>query len=327
MTPKLRVNRRYTAGIQKRRKPNPDQAPPRIVRCGDPTVGRRQHRGPEPSESRRARGRSRGTTSFYFRTRSALLRAVAERMTELDLATLQSVANAAGVDDGASASTLATLVIQSGEEAGRDRTKARYELTMQATRDPAIAATLQRATDGFTERPGGCCSAWASGPQPSPITDQRRGCWRRRGVAATVHGDRIIDSPERLDGVLSAIIAGILGSSSRDGPPTTALGAAPPPAIITRPLGQPGLAQPGLMWFSTTIEFANRAWSRSKRGCGSAESTDPEPPRDADTLAASIPAWGRIRRSWKLWRKATFRDDQHRRGRPRTSTTTPTTSS
>ena len=36
-----------------------------------------------------------GTTSFYFRTRSALLRAVAERLAELDLASLQSVADSA----------------------------------------------------------------------------------------------------------------------------------------------------------------------------------------------------------------------------------------
>src|ERR1700758_5185142 len=57
-----------------------------------------------------------GTTSFYFRTRSALLRAVAERLVELDLAALQSVADQAGRDDGASASNLAKLVIQSGEE-------------------------------------------------------------------------------------------------------------------------------------------------------------------------------------------------------------------
>ena len=92
-----------------------------------------------------------GTTSFYFRTRSALLRAVAERMVELDLAALQSVADQAGRDDGASASRLAKLVIQSGEEPQLTRTKARYELTMQATRDPAIAAILQHATDGFTK--------------------------------------------------------------------------------------------------------------------------------------------------------------------------------
>src|ERR1700730_3481779 len=57
-----------------------------------------------------------GTTSFYFRTRSALLHAVAERMVELGLATLQMVADSAGAEDGASPSALAKGVIQSGEE-------------------------------------------------------------------------------------------------------------------------------------------------------------------------------------------------------------------
>lgn len=56
-----------------------------------------------------------GTTSFYFRTRPALLHAVAERMVELDLAALQSVPDTAAVDDGL-ASTLAKVVIQSGED-------------------------------------------------------------------------------------------------------------------------------------------------------------------------------------------------------------------
>src|ERR1700756_3727376 len=56
-----------------------------------------------------------GTTSFYFRTRSALLRAVAERLAELDLASLQSVADSAGdpVDDPAP-SRLSQVVIQAG---------------------------------------------------------------------------------------------------------------------------------------------------------------------------------------------------------------------
>src|ERR1700739_3733028 len=54
-----------------------------------------------------------GTSSFYFRTRAALLRAVAERVAELDLADLQTAADSAAGHDGPSSSVLATLVIQS----------------------------------------------------------------------------------------------------------------------------------------------------------------------------------------------------------------------
>jgi hypothetical protein len=133
---------------------------------------------------------------------------------------LQSVADRAGLDDGASASTLATLVIQSGEEPQLSRTKARYELTMQATRDPAIAATLQRATDGFTKLhhdilvqllPHGADLDPAVVDDLSNVTLT----FINGLLLRFAHGDRIIDSPERLDGVLSAIVAGILGSEQQ----------------------------------------------------------------------------------------------------------------
>lgn len=87
-----------------------------------------------------------GTTSFHYRTRSALLRAIAERLDELDFATMQS----AGVDGSSSASLLADLVMRAGVEPQLTRTKARYELTMQATRDPQLAESLQRSTEAFS---------------------------------------------------------------------------------------------------------------------------------------------------------------------------------
>ena len=164
-----------------------------------------------------------GTTSFYFRTRSALLRAVADRIVELDLATLQSVADSAGVGDAASAmfaSTLSKVVIQSGEEPQLIRTKARYELTMQATRDPAMAATLERATQAFTKLhhdivvqllPHG------ADLDPAVVDDLTNVTltFINGLLLRFAHGDRIIDNPEQLDGVLSAIVAGILHSKHR----------------------------------------------------------------------------------------------------------------
>lgn len=87
-----------------------------------------------------------GTTSFHYRTRSALLRAIAERLDELDFATMQS----ARVDGSSSASLLADLVMRAGVEPQLTRTKARYELTMQATRDPQLAESLQRSTEAFS---------------------------------------------------------------------------------------------------------------------------------------------------------------------------------
>lgn len=162
-----------------------------------------------------------GTTSFYFRTRSALLRAVAERLAELDLASLQSVADSAdGRAGNPSPSRLSQVVFQAGSEPQFSRTKARYELTMQATRDPALAAILQQATDGFTKlhreilvqlMPHGAELESAVVDDLSNITLT----FINGLLLRFAHGDRIIDSPEQLDLILSAIAGGILKSRDK----------------------------------------------------------------------------------------------------------------
>ncbi len=162
-----------------------------------------------------------GTTSFYFRTRSALLRAVAERLAELDLASLQSVADSAdGRAENPSPSRLSQVVLQAGSEPQFSRTKARYELTMQATRDPALAAILQQATDEFTKlhreilvqlMPHGAELESAVVDDLSNITLT----FINGLLLRFAHGDRIIDSPEQLDLILSAIAAGVLKSPDK----------------------------------------------------------------------------------------------------------------
>jgi DNA-binding transcriptional regulator YbjK len=162
-----------------------------------------------------------GTTSFYVRTRSALLRAVAERLAELDLASLQSVADSTDGRAGSlSPSRLSQVVIQAGSEPQFSRTKARYELTMQATRDPALAAILQQATDGFTKlhreilvqlMPHGAELESAVVDDLSNITLT----FINGLLLRFAHGDRIIDSPEQLDLILSAIAGGILKSPDK----------------------------------------------------------------------------------------------------------------
>jgi DNA-binding transcriptional regulator YbjK len=231
LAPKPGVSGRYTAGIPKRRKPNPDQR--RRELC-DAAIHLLADDGAKGLSHLKVDGRAGvpdGTTSFYFRTRSALLHAVAERMVELDLAALQTVADTAAVQDGA-ASTLAKVVIQSGEDPQLSRTRARYELTIQATRDPVIAATLQRAVDAFTKLhhdilvqllPHG------ADLDPDVVDDLTNVTltFINGLMLRFVHGDRIIDTPEQLDGVLSAIVAGVLASDQQG--QLTHDGAAPQP--------------------------------------------------------------------------------------------------
>jgi hypothetical protein len=91
---------------------------------------------------------------------------------------------------------------------------------MQATRDPSISATLQRATDAFTKLhhdilvqllPHGAELDPAVVDDLSNITLT----FINGLLLRFAHGDRIIDSPEQLDSALSAIVTGILGSDQR----------------------------------------------------------------------------------------------------------------
>jgi DNA-binding transcriptional regulator YbjK len=162
-----------------------------------------------------------GTTSFYFRTRSALLRAVAERLAELDLERLQSIADSAGSrGDNPTPSLLSRVVIQAATEPQLSWTKARYELTMQAARDPAMAAILQQATDAFTKlhreilvqlMPHGAELESSVVEDLSNVTLT----FINGLLMRSAHGDRIVDSAEQLDSILSAIAAGILKSPDR----------------------------------------------------------------------------------------------------------------
>jgi hypothetical protein len=91
---------------------------------------------------------------------------------------------------------------------------------MQAARDPALAAILQQATDEFTKlhreilvqlMPHGAELDPAVVEDLSNVTlTFINGLLQR-----FAHGDRIVDNPEQLDKILSAIAAGILHSPQR----------------------------------------------------------------------------------------------------------------
>jgi len=212
---------RYTPAAAKRRKPNPAERRRDLCDTAIQLLADNGAKGLSHLKVDRKSGVPDGTTSFYFRTRSALLRAVAERLAELDLATLQSVADSTdGRGDNLSPSRLSQVVIQAGSEPQLSRTKARYELTMQAARDPAMAAILQQATDGFTKlhreilvqlMPHGAELESAVVEDLSNITLT----FINGLLLRFVQGDRIIDSPKQLDRILAAIAAGILKSPDK----------------------------------------------------------------------------------------------------------------
>ncbi|OBG40050.1 TetR family transcriptional regulator [Mycobacterium alsense] len=210
--------------MDKRRKPNPTERRRDLCDAAIQLLAHDGAKGLSHLKVDRRAGVPDGTTSFYFRTRSALLRAVAERLAELDLASLQSVADGSGGRRRSarhpSPSRLSQVVIQAGSEPQLSRTKARYELTMQATRDAELAAILQQATDGFTKlhreilvqlMPHGADLDPAVVEDLSNITLT----FINGLLLRFAHGDRIIDSPAQLDAILAAIATGVLRTSGK----------------------------------------------------------------------------------------------------------------
>lgn len=210
--------------MDRRRKPNPAERRRDLCDAAIQLLADDGAKGLSHLKVDRKAGVPDGTTSFYFRTRSALLLAAAERLAELDLANLQSVADnargAGGEVDRRSPSLLSQVVIQSGCEPELSRTRARYELTMQAARDRALAATLAHGTDAFNKlhreilvqlMPRGAELESAVVEDLSAITLT----FINGLLLRLAHGDRIIDSPEQLDGILAAIASGVLTSKHK----------------------------------------------------------------------------------------------------------------
>ena len=92
-----------------------------------------------------------GTTSYYFRTRQALLRGVAERVSVLDLADLSMMDEHSDRFRHEYSGTLglARLVMLSGTEPYLTRTRARFELILQSRKDPELAVATQSYSTGL----------------------------------------------------------------------------------------------------------------------------------------------------------------------------------
>ena len=91
-----------------------------------------------------AAGIAAGSTSYYFRTRAALVQACVARLLELDLAAELPAVRDAGPDALLDVLTGVGVAMVTGE---RRRTLARYELSLAAARDPQLRAHLVRGGD------------------------------------------------------------------------------------------------------------------------------------------------------------------------------------
>jgi DNA-binding transcriptional regulator YbjK len=133
-----------------RRKPDGDQRRRELADAAITVLAAQGAKGLSHVKVDRTAEVAKGTTSAYFRTRSALLVAIAKRVLELDRIALQQANSAAGGQEQQTP-RLADVVASASQEPHLTRAKARYELNMLATREPAIADLVRRANEGFVE--------------------------------------------------------------------------------------------------------------------------------------------------------------------------------
>ncbi|TQM13800.1 TetR/AcrR family transcriptional regulator [Pseudonocardia kunmingensis] len=134
-----------------------------------------------------AAGIATGSTSYYFRSRSALVTGCVERLLEVDLE-VESTATAAA-DDAAGLVDVLVAVGVALATTERHRTLARYELSLAAVRDPELRAGMVRAGDVIRAR--GAAALGAIGAvEPGRAAEQLMAVLDGLVLTALVRGPR-----------------------------------------------------------------------------------------------------------------------------------------
>ena len=203
-----------------RRKPNPDQRRRELCDAAIRLLADDGVKGVSHLKVDRKAGVADGTTSFYFRTRSALLQAVALRVSELDLkdltAAIRSQSPLGTSPDNVSG--LATLVMRSARGTRLIRTKARQELALQASRDPLLDKAFRSYSDQFlTLIKDAVRQLQSARRKPDPALVDRQAYVVMMFISglmqAFASGERGVRDAAELDGLISGIVTGV-GSSA-----------------------------------------------------------------------------------------------------------------
>jgi DNA-binding transcriptional regulator YbjK len=110
----------------------------RLADAAITTLAREGSRGLTHRAVDRTAGVPQGSTSYYFRTRLDLLRAIVRRMSDLDVAGLPALSHLSAEEFAAAF----TAVVHGLLTDGRDRQLARYELALEGTRRPELRSAL-----------------------------------------------------------------------------------------------------------------------------------------------------------------------------------------
>jgi DNA-binding transcriptional regulator YbjK len=169
----------------------------------------------------RQAGFADGTTSFYYQTRNALLRAALDRVIELDIADFTAALDAArnGQVDSL-LSQLAEQALRTAIEPERTRARARFELMMIAARDPELSTVF----DGFMGRFVAISEAAVLQVQDADTSADRELTKEQAFAVVTFLGGFLfrlaygltdLDSAKSLERYLHSVIAGVAAEHSR----------------------------------------------------------------------------------------------------------------
>jgi DNA-binding transcriptional regulator YbjK len=147
---------------------NPQQRRNDLCDAAIDALGSAGSRGLTHLEVDRRAGLPTGTASAYYRTREALLHAIAARIAELDLADLTAMTEKVCAETGSTPgiTELAQIVMVAARDPWLTRTRARFELALQAGRDPVLGETLQQTNTLFTSLARQAVTGWQDTDHP-----------------------------------------------------------------------------------------------------------------------------------------------------------------
>ncbi|OBF31436.1 TetR family transcriptional regulator [Mycolicibacterium peregrinum] len=198
-------------------KQNPEQRRRELCDAAITLLAREGIKGVTHLKVDRRAGVAEGTTSFYFRTSAALIRAAANRIADLDLADLTA---ATGSGSHGDARGLARLVIRSGSGARLIRSKARYELVMPSSRDAGLAEAFSHNQQRFFELHRNVVVGLCPADTGAALIDEKSYVlvtFISGLMLALARGDRTITSDEELLDIITTIVAAAPATSHREG--------------------------------------------------------------------------------------------------------------
>jgi DNA-binding transcriptional regulator YbjK len=159
----------------------------------------------------RTAGMPDGTTSYYYRTRAALMKGIAKRVAEIDIANLDSLTESAGSTDSPFG-RLAELVVMQSKGLGLYLNKARLELLLAATRDPELGeVSAEFVTQLVAMTHNAILALRPDGGRPELLDAQSTAVMTVVGGAFVrfAVGDRTLADPDYVDRLLHAVVLAV----------------------------------------------------------------------------------------------------------------------